>query len=97
MITLFSALALFAVPAAEAPSVSVAYADLDLSSTAGRATLDRRIARAVDAVCPDTNAWRPAAADALRNCREAAFRQAETVRAKAVARADQPRVTLGQR
>ena len=37
-------------------SVRVAYGDLNLSSTAGRAELDRRLARAVDAACkaPDS-------------------------------------------
>ena len=33
------------------PTKAVNYADLNLASAAGRATLDRRIARAVDTVC----------------------------------------------
>ena len=41
--------ALAAAPAAQTRIVS--YADLDLASTAGRAALDRRIDRAVRAVC----------------------------------------------
>ena len=36
---------------AETRSVPVSYADLDLATTAGKSTLDRRIDRAADLVC----------------------------------------------
>lgn len=42
--------------AAEAPRVSVSFADLDLTSEAGRATLERRIDRAAEAACAGAKA-----------------------------------------
>jgi len=47
-------IAVAAVPqfvAAQPQSMAVAYADLDLASPAGRATLDRRISQAVRTIC----------------------------------------------
>ncbi|MBW8785317.1 MAG: UrcA family protein [Novosphingobium sp.] len=42
-----------AAPVAEAPQVTVSYADLDLGSDGGVAMLNRRIHGAAIAVCPD--------------------------------------------
>ena len=56
VLTAGSILAGTASPALAAPAAQtriVTYADLDLGSAAGRATLDRRIGRAVRAVCGD--------------------------------------------
>ena len=44
-------LPLSAVNSAEPRSADVSYADLDLSSAAGKAILDRRIESAIEAVC----------------------------------------------
>ncbi|MBM3514310.1 MAG: UrcA family protein [Alphaproteobacteria bacterium] len=44
------------VNAAEAKSVAVSYADLDLTSDAGRAMLERRIDRATEAACEGAKA-----------------------------------------
>jgi UrcA family protein len=43
--------AIAAPAAAEEPSVTVYFGDLDLASPAGKATLDKRIAAAVEKVC----------------------------------------------
>jgi UrcA family protein len=52
-----------------APEVrTVAYADLDLSSTVGRATLDRRIAAAVREVCGEAASFDLARRHAVREC-----------------------------
>ena len=48
---LFGMLASIATPAAAEESVRVPYGDLDLTSAAGQATLNARIAAAVDKVC----------------------------------------------
>ncbi|MEO0590739.1 MAG: UrcA family protein [Pseudomonadota bacterium] len=50
-ITAPGASALAGTRAGEAPSVSVSYADLNLSSEKGREVLDRRIERAIEKVC----------------------------------------------
>ena len=41
----------FANPSEQPPSVTVFHADLDLSSNAGRATLERRLTSAIKRVC----------------------------------------------
>lgn len=71
---LAAALGLSALPAtvsaqAYAPDIHVAYADLDLSSPAGVATLDRRIAKAAATLCetiPHTTALWQQAVDRCR-------------------------------
>ncbi|WP_298019648.1 UrcA family protein [uncultured Parasphingopyxis sp.] len=55
--------------AAEQRSVSVGYADLDLSQRADRAALDQRIARAANSVCGDVSAFDLAGGNAVRRCR----------------------------
>ena len=54
LVTLSAATLLFATPAvaqSEPVSVTVSFADLDLTTEAGRTRLDRRIRRAAAAVC----------------------------------------------
>lgn len=41
----------FANPSAQPPSVAVSYADLDISRSVGRETLERRVASAISRVC----------------------------------------------
>ena len=62
----------------DAPRVAVSYGDLNLNSTAGRATMQQRIEAAVTQVCPE----RPAMLDlsrqsVVRKCRETARGSAE--------------------
>jgi len=74
--------ALTASPAAAAPQNpavrTVAYADLDLSSAAGRTRLDRRISAAVRAVCGEASPADLRGLHEIRACRaEASARVAE--------------------
>jgi UrcA family protein len=50
-LTAFAGIALAASAPAQAAQVSVGYADLDLKSADGRATLEKRIQKAARAVC----------------------------------------------
>jgi UrcA family protein len=72
---MLSTLALLMAPATETPSVRVAYSDLNLASAAGAATLERRIAHAVETVCPAPVTRQLAEIQAVDACRRAAFRQ----------------------
>ncbi|WP_162013481.1 UrcA family protein [Erythrobacter sp. NAP1] len=63
------ALPLGAAHASEGRSVSISYADLDLSSQAGQEIFDRRIERAVQAVC-GTMQGRPSLDAAVRKCQQ---------------------------
>lgn len=78
--TLFAAAALAIVPAAahaETVSTSVSYADLDLSSPQGQATLKTRIAMAVNTVCGSANgAIDLAQRMEVNKCRSAAMHNA---------------------
>jgi UrcA family protein len=73
-----------ATPAVAAPSVpgvrTVSYADLDLSSAAGRGRLDQRVAAAVRAVCGTAAPADLRAAEAVRDCRAATLAQANRTR-----------------
>ena len=53
---------------ADVPSVRVSYADLNLSTTAGREQLDRRLAGAVKQVCPSVHAREPLVQQIARRC-----------------------------
>jgi len=81
-ITALSSAALLALSAGQAaahaevglPEVSVSYADLDLGRAAARVVLERRVANAVDRVCPA----RPLPSElgkmkSYRTCRETAW------------------------
>ncbi|MBN8813122.1 MULTISPECIES: UrcA family protein [unclassified Sphingomonas] len=66
-------------------SVRVSYADLDLSRAAGRQALDRRLARALDQICPaDRPGYLTPAPDALR-CQAYAREQIAAARRHALA------------
>ena len=68
--TVVSALSIspaFAKPIAPTTRV-VSYADLDLSSAAGQARLDRRIEAAVREVCGDATNFELARREAVRDC-----------------------------
>jgi len=54
----------------------VRFSDLDLSSPAGRATLDRRVKRAVKHVCELGGPASPGDIDRVSSCREQALKDA---------------------
>ena len=89
---------LAAQPAADAEqaSIRVSFADLDLSSPAGRATFDRRIDRAIDVLCgqPDRNLDM---ATPVFKCRAAARASASPQRQLAVAAAQRSTIQLAAR
>lgn len=58
--------------AANVRTVSVRFADLDLGSTAGRATLEKRLRSAVRRVCPDNPKLSEEDAGSQRQCRSGA-------------------------
>jgi UrcA family protein len=58
------------------PSAIVRIDDLDLTSPAGRATLDRRVKRAVNRVCSVAGPTRPTDFDAVSACRDQALNDA---------------------
>jgi UrcA family protein len=62
-----------ATSAADAPSVVVHYADLDLATRQGAQALYRRIAAAARKVCPNTDQRDLAAMAQNRDCREQAI------------------------
>lgn len=63
-------------PAAGAPTVTVQYSDLNLSSRAGVKALHRRIEFAARAVCGDTNSHQIAAFARFRECYRRAVQDA---------------------
>lgn len=64
--------------AGEAKRIEVSYADLNLVSAAGQATLEQRIARALRSVCSHDGDRSLAAVMAARKCREAARSEARS-------------------
>jgi UrcA family protein len=92
MLKTLTALALLAAPIAAtaqtAPDgirVPVAYTDLNLSTGAGVAELDRRISRAVDKACPPMKSLRLSQVQALQNCKTAAYQSVAATRAQVLA------------
>ena len=87
---------------AQAPAsperVVVSYADLDLSSPAGVATLNRRILSAVQAACGPESDSDPRGKNLARQCRHRSFDEAVSqVRgAIALARGEGPAVFAGR-
>jgi UrcA family protein len=63
---------------AQAHSVAVTSSDLNLTSDAGRTTLQMRIAHAVDAVCGPAHARTTADSDAYAKCSKTARADAQT-------------------
>ena len=74
-------------PAVDAPSVSVRYDDLNLSTSAGVNTLYRRISMAAREVCPDIYSRDPHVFVAARYCQAAAV-------TKAVSEVNNPRLAM---
>ena len=77
--------AALAIPAAasaqsEQPSTRVSYADLNLSTPAGRATFDRRIQHAIDGMCGRAPSGNLDAAAPIWKCRSAAEASAASQR-----------------
>jgi len=66
-------------------SVRIAYADLDLSREADRATLDRRIDRALEQVCPAERAGYLTPSPEARRCQAIARQQIAEARQQALA------------
>ena len=87
---------------AQAPAsperVVVSYADLDLSSPAGIATLNRRILSAVQAACGPESDSDPHGKNLVRQCRHRSFDQAVSQARGAIslARRDGPTVLAGR-
>jgi UrcA family protein len=84
--------ALFATPAfagnAEpTPTQIIRFADLDLASPAGVATLDRRIRTAIEAACGPASDVDPAGQNRVRACRSAAAAEVQALRNRAIAAA----------
>lgn len=88
--------------AAQAPAsaerVVVSYADLDLSSQAGVARLNRRILTAVQAACGTESDSDPHGKNLIHECRSRTFDQAasQARRAIALASRDGPTVFAGR-
>ncbi|WP_404338353.1 UrcA family protein [Sphingomonas sp. MMS12-HWE2-04] len=81
-----------------APIARVQVRDLDLAHESGRHTLDRRIARAIDTLCPAT----PPTGQIVRSlasqrCRFEAKAQFDQHRARLLARASAPQLAAGSR
>lgn len=72
-------------------SVRVGYSDLDLTTAAGQNAFDRRLRRAIEAVCPSTNGVRDIESlAAIRRCKTTAAAQVAPARAAALATAARP-------
>ncbi|MDV3456923.1 UrcA family protein [Sphingomonas sp. HF-S4] len=93
MLIILSALAALATPAPQAvgpqrpPSLQVRHADLDLSRPEGRATLDRRISRAVKKLCADEVTGRHIKSLTGLRCRSESLARTAPLRNRAVAAA----------
>ena len=72
---------------AQTHSVAVTSSDLNLTNDAGRATLQMRIAHAVDAICGPAHARTTADSDAYAKCSKAARADAQTQYDTVVAKA----------
>lgn len=81
--------------AANSNSVRVSYADLNLTSDAGRQVLQGRIAFAARVVCEFEDSRELALATATNLCRSDAVERAQPAYQAAVARAVHPTVTVG--
>ncbi|MGH6617753.1 UrcA family protein [Sphingomonas sp.] len=76
------------------PDVHVSYRDLDLRSPAGIAQLDRRISRAIDAVCPVPTGTELQRKLAIYKCRRVKAAEVAGQRAGALASATQASVSI---
>jgi UrcA family protein len=92
--------ALTSVPASsqQVPSnIVIHYADLDLATQAGAATLDRRISAAVRWACGPTSDVDPAGKNRARSCRKAIASQVRAQRERAVAATTRTTVLASKR
>ena len=96
---LFSAALLFVVPGANAQtaSVNIRTTDLNLTTDAGRATLDARIAHAVDRICGDAHSRSTWAEENYASCAKAARAQVQGQVQAAVSAAENAERMAGQR
>jgi UrcA family protein len=96
MLNLLTFLALAAAPALQsapvesAPTLTVRHSDLDLTRTDHRAELDRRIDRAVEKLCPTTQAGQTTRSLAGLRCRSETLARVAPLRSRAVAQATAP-------
>jgi UrcA family protein len=96
MLNLLTSLALLAAPAPQAvapespATLHVRHADLDLSRPADRAEFDRRIARAVEKVCPTRQIGEATRSLAGLRCRAETEARVAPQRSRAVAQAAAP-------
>ena len=83
----------------ETQRIVVDHADLDLTSRAGIARLDRRILTAIQAACGPTSDADPAGQNRARSCRKTAAAQVKAQRdlALAAARLDSPTLLAANR
>lgn len=65
-----------AIPPADAPSIVVRYADLDITTSQGASALYRRIASAAEHVCPDADIRDLERSSQVRWCRQQAVARA---------------------
>jgi UrcA family protein len=73
----------------EAPSRTVAYRDLNLSSPEGVAALRRRVSQAVQLVCGDSDSRDLATVNAVHTCRSTAKAKSDPLVVAAIAQAGQ--------
>ena len=91
------AAALFASSSVAAGPAVIHLADLDLSSPAGRATLDRRVARALEAACGSYFQTSPEEAREIDTCRKQSLAEVRPAVATAIARAQAEDASLAPR
>lgn len=95
MLNILLSLAALAAPAPQAaadpaPRVEVRHSDLNLALVHDRAILDRRIARAVDTLCPTTQTGQSTLSLAGLRCRRETMARLTPQRNRAVAQATAP-------
>lgn len=81
-------------PTFESRPQVVRYADLDLTSEAGRTALDRRIRAAIDEACGVASEADLEGSNKVRRCREEASTHAALQRDRAIASAQMPTKTV---
>ena len=89
--------AVVASPAEAQPSRMVSYGDLDLSSPAGQAALDRRIATAIRQVCGWAFPRDLQSTHEVQRCREQTLADVQAQRNDAFAQATNSRIQLSSR
>jgi len=94
-VALFSSIA--ATPAFAGESRAVSFADLDLSTPAGVATLDRRLDGAVRRICGNFHPTSPASREEVLRCRSEARSSIYSQRSDAIASAQTRAIQLSSR